>query len=67
VVGFDGVIRVFLHDMADAWQQLIQCPWVGGRPVGGYLGRSRAVPQRVGEEPAGAARSRFCDTITSMT
>ena len=39
--------------MAGTWQQVIQRPGVSLCAVGGHLGRSRAVPQRAGEEPAG--------------
>ena len=59
VVGFDGVIRVLVQDMAGGGQQLIQCPWVSLCPVGGHLGRSRAVLQRAGEEPAGGRQIPF--------
>ena len=52
VVGFDRIVRVLRHDMAGGGQQLIQRPGVSLGPVSGHLGRSRAVPQRVGEEPA---------------
>jgi len=54
-----GVIRVFLHDMAGGGHQVIQYSWVGGRTVGAHLGRSRAVPQRAGEEPAGGRQISF--------
>jgi hypothetical protein len=53
VVGFDRVVRILLHDVAGARQQLLKHARVGGRPVGAHLGGPRAVLERVGEELAG--------------
>jgi hypothetical protein len=53
MIGFDGIVRVLLHDMARGWQQLIEYPRVGMCPVGAHLGRVSAVLERTGEEPAG--------------
>ena len=67
MIGFDRIIRVLLHDMAGGGRQFIQCQGVGGRAVGGHLGRSRAVPRARVKNRRVAARSRFSDTNTSMT
>jgi hypothetical protein len=52
VIGFDGVVGVLLHDVADRRQQLIEYPWVGGRPISGHLGWAWAVFKSAGEESA---------------
>jgi hypothetical protein len=50
VVGFDGVVRVLLGDMACDRQQLVDHSAVGRCPVGAHLARVRAVLQGAGEE-----------------
>jgi hypothetical protein len=54
VIGFDGVVHIVLGDMAGGGHQLIDHPQVGGRAVGGDLGRGRSVLECAGEESAGA-------------
>lgn len=53
VIGFEGVVRVLLGDMAGGGQRLVEYPRAGRRPIGGHLGRARSVLERAGEEPAG--------------
>jgi hypothetical protein len=52
VIGFDGVVGVLLHDVARRRQQLIEYPWVGGRPISGHLGWAWAVLKSADEESA---------------
>jgi hypothetical protein len=52
MIGFDGVVRVLLHDVARGGQQLIDHPRVGRRTVGVHLGWAWAVLEGAGEEPA---------------
>jgi hypothetical protein len=53
VIGFDGIVRILLGDVAGGGQQLIEHPGVGRCPVGAYLARARAMGEGPGEEPAG--------------
>jgi hypothetical protein len=50
VIGFDGVIRVLLHDMAHRGQQLIEYPRVGRRPISAHLCWAWAMLEGAGEE-----------------
>ena len=52
MVGFDCVVRVLLGDVAGRGQQLIKHSRIRSSPVGAHLGRSCAVVERLGEEPA---------------
>ena len=52
MIGFDGVVRVVLHDVARGGQQLIDHPRVGRRPISAHLGGAWAVLEGAGEEPA---------------
>jgi hypothetical protein len=52
VIGFDGIVGLLLHDMARRRQQLIEYPWVGGRPISGHLGGAWAVLKSACEESA---------------
>ena len=66
MIGFDGVGRVLLGDVAGGRQQLITDSRIRGSPVGAHLGRARAVLERLGEEsasdltPLRALRGRRC-------
>ena len=52
VIGFDGVDSVLLDNMQRRRNVLLQHPRIGRRPIGAHLGRSPAVLQGAGEEPA---------------
>ncbi len=52
MIGFDGIIRVLLGDVAGGGQQLIEHARIRGSPVGAYLGRAWAVLKRASEKPA---------------
>ncbi len=54
VMGFEGVVRVLLHHVVGGGPQLIQHSWVARCFIGAHLGRSRAVVEGAGDEPAGA-------------
>ena len=69
MIGFNGIVRVLLHDMARGGQQLIEHSRVGRCPICRHLAGSWAVLEGTGgvENRRVAARSRFWDTSTSMT
>jgi hypothetical protein len=67
VIGFDGVIRVVLHDMARRGQQLIEHPRIRRSSVGAHLCWAWAMLEGAGEELASGRQIRFSDTNTSMT
>ncbi len=50
MVGFDGVVRVLLHDMKGRRGVLVQHPRIGGRSVCRHLRRSPADGERTSEE-----------------
>ena len=52
MIGFDGVVRVLLHDMASRGQQLIEHPRIRGSSVGAHLCWAWAMLEGVGEELA---------------
>jgi hypothetical protein len=52
VIGFDGVVRVVLHDMARRGQQFIEHPRVRRSSVGAHLGWAWAMLEGAGEERA---------------
>ena len=52
MIGFDGVVRVLLHDMARRGQQLVEHPRIRGSSVGAHLGWAWAVLEGTGEELA---------------
>jgi hypothetical protein len=53
VIGLDRIISVLLNNVTRGRQQLIECPRVGGRPVGAHLSGARTVLKGAGEELAG--------------
>jgi hypothetical protein len=53
MIGFDGIIRILLGDVARGGYQLLDHSWVGRCPVGGHLGRAWAVIEGANKEPAG--------------
>jgi hypothetical protein len=53
VICFDRVVRILIHDVTGARQQLIEHAWVDEGAVGGHFGRCGALVKRTGEEPAG--------------
>jgi hypothetical protein len=52
MIGFDGVVRILLHDVARGGPQLIEDPRVGRRPISAHLGWAWAVLEDAGEESA---------------
>jgi hypothetical protein len=52
VIGFNHIIHVLIEDMKVGGQQLIEHPEVGRCPIGGHLGRARAVLESLGKERA---------------
>jgi hypothetical protein len=52
MIGFDGVVRVLLHDMARRGQQLIEHPRIHGSSVGAHPCWAWAMLEGAGEEPA---------------
>jgi hypothetical protein len=52
VIGFNGVIRILLGEVARGGYQLVDHSRVGRCSVGGDLDRARAVLEGAGEEPA---------------
>ena len=50
MIGFDGIVRVLLHDVARGGQQLIDHPRVGRRPISAHLSRAWAMLESAGEE-----------------
>jgi hypothetical protein len=52
VIGFNHIIHVLIEDMKVGRQQLIEHPEVGQCPIGGHLGRARAILESLGKEPA---------------
>jgi hypothetical protein len=66
VIGFNHIIHVLIEDMKVGGQQLIEHPEVGRCPIGGHLGRARAVLESLGKEREWPQDPRFCAT-TSMT
>ena len=67
MVGFDPVVGVLAGVVVHARQQLDDRPSQSGRPVGGHLGRSPWVLIAVEKNRVAAVKSRFFETITSMT
>ena len=62
VIGFDGVVGVLIYDVARRRQQLIEYPWVGGRPISGHLGGAWTVLQCAVEESASGRQIQIlCD------
>jgi hypothetical protein len=59
VIRFDRVVRVLLGDMTGGGYQLLEHPWVGGRPVGGDLDGGRPVLKCAGEESPGGRHIPF--------
>jgi hypothetical protein len=59
MIGFEGIVRVLLHDMARGGQQLIEHSRVGRCPICGHLARSCAVLEGAGEEPASGREIPF--------
>ena len=53
VIGFDRIVGVLFGHMAGGGYQLIEHPRVGGRAVGGDLGRRRPMFEGAGEESTG--------------
>jgi hypothetical protein len=53
MIGLDRIVSVLLDHMACGGQYLIKHPWVGGRPISGYLSRSRAMLESTSEKAAG--------------
>jgi hypothetical protein len=52
MIGFDGVVRVLLHDMARRGQQLIEHPRIHESSVGAHPCWAWAMLEGAGEEPA---------------
>lgn len=54
MIGFDGIVRILLGDVAGGGQQLIKHPGVGRCPLGTHLARVWAMGESPGDEPAGS-------------
>ena len=52
MIGFDGVVRILLHNVTRRRRQLIEYPRIGRRPISAHLGWAWAVLESTGEEPA---------------
>ena len=59
MIGFDGIVRISLHDMARGRQQLIEHPRIGRRAIGTHLCGAWAVVEGTGKEAASGRQIPF--------
>jgi hypothetical protein len=67
MISFDRVVRILVCHVVGVWQQLIEDPQVGRRPVSGHLSQSPSLFEHLSKNGRAAGKSRFSAAKTSMT